>query len=102
MILEKKYEFNLHKQFTKICYLYPAFNDTFVLLGLIVPRVDGIVHLDSQGKVLKVHRFKDPTDAIGMLSDRELIVAETRLDRISVLDLETYEWKHMPFMFMFK
>ncbi len=43
---------NLRKSYYKILYLYPAFNNTFVFLGMVGIRQDCVTHLDAKGNVL--------------------------------------------------
>jgi hypothetical protein len=69
---------NLTKTFRKILYLYPAFNDTYVFLGVAGLRQDCVVHVDSKGNILFQHIFPIPMDTAGMLSDKEFILLETR------------------------
>lgn len=52
MILSTSYSVKLPKKYRNILYLHAACNDTFVFLGMLVDRKDGLVHVDSQGKVL--------------------------------------------------
>lgn len=52
MILSKSYDVKMAKKYKKIQYLHAAFNDTFVFLALITDRRDGVVHVDSKGKVI--------------------------------------------------
>ena len=61
---------NLPKQYRKILYLYPAFNNTYVFLGVAGLRQDCVVHVDSEGKVLFEYIFPVPMDTAGMISDR--------------------------------
>lgn len=37
---------------------------------------------------------------MAMLSEREAVFAETRSNRLSVLNLVTHEWKYYPYLFM--
>lgn len=69
---------SLPKQYRKILYLYPAFNNTYVFLGVAGLRQDCVVHVDATGKVLFEHIFPIPMDTAGMISDREFILLETR------------------------
>jgi hypothetical protein len=45
-----------------------------------MPRVgnDCIVHCDQNGKILFEHTFANSVDSFGMLSEREVVVLETR------------------------
>ena len=58
------------KSYHKILNLYPAVNDTFVLLGMLGLRQDCITHMDNRGNILFEHVFEKPMDAFGMLSDK--------------------------------
>ena len=79
MLLKSKApKVNLPKQYRKILYLYPAFNNTYVFLGVAGLRQDCVVHVDETGKILKEHIFPVPMDTAGMISDREFILLETR------------------------
>ena len=69
MILAQSHTVKLSKIIKKILYLYPAFNETFVFLALLSQREDGIVHVDSNGKILFQHKFDKPMDTMGMLTD---------------------------------
>jgi hypothetical protein len=60
----------LPKTYRKILYLYPAFNNTYVFLGVAGLRQDCVVHVDSKGKILFEHIFSVPMDTAGMISDR--------------------------------
>jgi uncharacterized protein YjiK len=84
----------------KILFLYTAFNETFVFLALITERKDGIVHVDKQGKVLFQHFFEIPVESIAMMSEKEVVIAETRRNRLSVLDLEAHTFNYYPHHFM--
>lgn len=49
MILNNTFSVRLAKKFTKILYLYAAYNDTFVFLALITDKKDGVVHVNKEG-----------------------------------------------------
>lgn len=68
----------MKKEYFKILYLYPAYNDTFVFLGMHGLRRDCAVHVDKDGNIISEHLFTVPMDSMGMLSDRECIFIETR------------------------
>lgn len=58
----------------KILYLYPAENDTFVILGMRGVRQDIVWHINKKGKILFNYVFPYPMDAFGMLNQREAIM----------------------------
>ena len=64
----------LPKAFRQILYLYPAFNNTYVFLGVASLRRDCVVHVDCYGKILFEYIFPVPMDTAGMLSDKEFIL----------------------------
>ncbi len=77
----------MDKTYFKILYLYSAFNETFVFLGMRGYKQDCVVHVDKNGKILFEHVFDIAMDAFGMLSDREAILLETRKNCITILNL---------------
>ena len=48
-------------------------------------------------KILFEHVFDIAMDALGMLSDKEAILLETRKKCITFLNLENYEFRRIPF-----
>jgi len=70
MLLVNKNHVKLQKSYTKILYLYGAFNDTYVFMGMQGIGKDVIVHCDREGKILAEYLFENLMDAFGMLSDR--------------------------------
>jgi hypothetical protein len=70
MLLVKEQKVKLPKTYYKILYLYPAFNDTYVFLGMLGLRQDCITHLDKEGNILFEQVFPKPMDALGMMNDR--------------------------------
>lgn len=52
LLKSKPNKVNLPKQYRKILYLYPAFNNTYVFLGVAGLRQDCVVHVDETGKIL--------------------------------------------------
>ena len=78
MLLSNKTTVKLPKTYYKILYLYPAYNNTFVFLGMVGLRQDCVTHVDKDGKILFEHIFPKPMDSFGMMSDRECILLETR------------------------
>jgi hypothetical protein len=61
---------------------------------------DCLVHVDKQGKELFCHIFPIPMDSLGMISEYEAIVLETRANCITILNLKTYQFKRIPHWFM--
>lgn len=61
------------KKYTKILYLYAACNETFVFLGLLSDRKDGVLHVHKNGTILYEHIFQIPMDTMGMLDATEVI-----------------------------
>jgi hypothetical protein len=70
MILNKTYKVKMAKKFTKISYLYAAYNETFVFLGMLNDKKDGAAHINKNGEVLFQHFFDIPMDTMGMLDDK--------------------------------
>jgi hypothetical protein len=87
MILNEHFEVKMAKKYTKILYLYAACNETFVFLGLLSDRKDGVAHVHKNGTILFEHYFQIPMDTMGMLDQTEVIFTETRRNRIAVLNL---------------
>jgi hypothetical protein len=100
MILSNEYSVKLPKKYKTILFLHAASKETFVFLAMLTPRRDGMAHVDSQGKILFECAFDFPMLAMGMLSDREAIFIETRKNRISVLNLDTHEFRYYPHLFV--
>jgi hypothetical protein len=70
MLLKNETKVNLKKTYYKILYLYPAYNNTFVFLGMVGLRQDCVTHVAADGTLLFEHIFPKPMDTAGMLSDR--------------------------------
>ena len=87
MILCNTYEVKLKKIYNQILFLHAAYNNTFVFLGMLTPRKDGVVHVDSKGNILFEKQFDDPMLTMAMMSDREAIFVNSRKNMILVLDL---------------
>lgn len=66
-VVFKSAKVHLSKEYFKILYLYPAFNDTFVFLALRGLRSDCVVHVDKNGHILFEYEFAIPMDTLGML-----------------------------------
>ena len=49
MLLSNKTTVKLPKTYYKILYLYPAYNNTFVFLGMVGLRQDCVTHVDKDG-----------------------------------------------------
>ena len=60
----------MSKKFTKISYLYAAYNETFVFLGMLTDKKDGVAHIGKSGEVLFQHFFDIPMDTMGMLDEK--------------------------------
>ena len=99
MLLKSKATVKLQKRYQKILYLSTALKDTFVFLGMPSLGKDSIVHCDANGKILFERVFEHSVDSFGMSSQREVMVLETRENRISVLDLENYTFTYVPHQF---
>ena len=70
MLIRTETKVILPKSYYKILYLYPAYDNTFVFLGMAGLRQDCVTHVDANGKILFEHIFPKPMDALGMISDR--------------------------------
>jgi hypothetical protein len=68
MLLVNHHKVTTKKKYHKILYLYPAYNETFVFLGMLGLRQDCVTHMDKEGNVLFEHVFEKPMDSFGMLS----------------------------------
>ena len=51
MLLVNEHKVKLPKSYFKILYLYPAYNDTYVFLGMISLKKDCVVHVDKEGNI---------------------------------------------------
>lgn len=100
MLLSNKHHVRLAKRYQKILFLSTALKDTFVFLAVPSIGKESLVHSDKHGKILFEHVFPKTIDSFAMLSEREVIVAETRENRVSVLDLETHQFTYIyhPFL----
>ncbi len=67
----------LSKIYYKILHLYPAFNETFVFLGMKELKKDSITHVNKNGEILFEHIFHKPIDSLQMINERECVVLET-------------------------
>lgn len=52
MLLKNETKVNLKKPYYKILYLYPAYNNTFVFLGMVGLRQDCVTHVDAKGNLI--------------------------------------------------
>ena len=50
MLMTKRTNVKLNKTYNKILYLYEAYNETFVFLGMMGPKRDCLVHVNKYGK----------------------------------------------------
>lgn len=57
MLLVNKHHVKLQKTYPKILYLYAAFNETFVFMGMPGIGKDVLVHCDKEGKILAEYNF---------------------------------------------
>lgn len=74
MLLKNSTCVKLPKIYYKILHLYPAFNDTFVFLGMIDLKQDVITHVNKNGEILFEHIFHKPIDSFQMINERECVV----------------------------
>jgi len=96
----ESYVVKMKKTFLKVFAIYPAPNDSFVLLGCYRLGQHVLVHLDREGSILYEYRFKALTATYGMVRADEVIVPETRENNITLINLTTHTTMHVPFNFM--
>lgn len=70
-----------------VLFLHAAKDDTFLMLVMLSPGKDAVLHVDSKGKFLFQHIFPKPMLTMGMLSPREGIFIDTRSHKLLLLDL---------------
>lgn len=102
MILSSKYVVNMEKKYQKILYLYHAVNNTFVIMTMPGRATDNIVHMDANGKILFEFTFPKYIDSFGMINDYEAIVCETRLNRVTILNLLTHQFRYITHYFKYE
>ena len=90
----------LPARYQKVLNICPALNNTFVFFGIRGFREDCLTHFDAEGKLIDEIIFEHNMDSFGMLSDREVLVLETRKGCISLWNLETHKFHHIPFKFL--
>lgn len=100
MISTTYIEIALQKGFDKVLYLFPASDETFVLLVHRNSGTDVLVHCDSYGKALKEVVFEEVVSSLAVPSGKEAIVLRTRKNCIFHMELEDYATKEIPFQFM--
>jgi hypothetical protein len=60
-----------------------------------------LVHMNFEGRVLWIYRAGEKiTDEFVMLSDREVVLEEVKLNRILILNLETHLQKSISHLFL--
>lgn len=91
MLLVDSKKVTLKKRYQKILNLSPALNGTFVFLGMAGFRQDCLTHVNGDGDVIAEIIFGKNMDSFGMLSDRQVMVLETRKSCILVWDLSNHE-----------
>jgi len=70
-----------------VLFLHAAKDETFLMLAMLSPGKDAVIHVDKNGKVLFQHIFPKPIQTMGMLSPREGIFLDTHNNIILLLDL---------------
>lgn len=91
MLLEDRKKFKFDKEYFKVLYAAPAFDNSLCFMGMREFRMDCLTHVSSEGKILKELTFEHNTDSFAMLTDRQAMVLLTRNSEILVWNLDTYE-----------
>ena len=99
MLLVDPKKVTFKKKYQKILHLTTAFNDTICFLGILGHRQDCLTHMNMAGQVLKQKIFTQNIDSFAMLSDRQVMVLQTRKNCITVWNLETDVTVNVPFNF---
>ena len=99
MLLKSKSTLKLTKTYQKILFLSTAHNDTFVFLGMPGVGRESIVHCDRHGKILFEKTFDHNVDSFGMSSEKEVLILETRDNRIAILNLESHKFSYVDHQF---
>ena len=74
----ENYQVKLGRQVIKILALLPAPNGTFVMLVISKLGCDSLLHIDSQGKQLFEHPFKQSIFGMAMISRDQVILPQTK------------------------
>lgn len=100
MLLVDHKKVSLEKKYQKVLHVSTAVNDTIVFLGIIGHRQDCLTHVDAKtGKIIKEKTFSENIDSFAMLSEREVMILETRKNNILVWNLETDTTTNILFNF---
>lgn len=79
MLITSTHDLALETSYQKVLHVYPAYNDTFVMLAILQFRTEILVHLDLHGKVIKQKIFQNSElEELQMISDRELILLHNK------------------------
>lgn len=90
MLLVDSRKVTLPKVYQKVLNVSPALDGSIVFLGIAGFRQDCLSHISGDGKLLGEIIFQENMDSFGLLSDREVMVLETRKNSILVWNLETH------------
>lgn len=66
------------KPFNQILRISTAINGTICFLGILESNEDCLTHMDGNGHIIKQKVFAESVDSFAMLSEREVMVLETR------------------------
>ncbi len=69
MLVSTTTEIILQKSYDKVTHVYPALNNTFVLLARRNTGLDVFVHCNKNGKILQEEIFEDPVGSLALISD---------------------------------
>jgi len=100
MLLKSKSSVKLSKPYQKILFLSTACNNTFVFLAMPGIGRESIVHCDQHGKILFEKPFDHNVDSFGMSSEKEVMILETRENRIAVLNLVNHQFTYVDHQFV--
>ncbi len=73
MIIKNSIKVQLPYTFKQITHIYPAYDNTFVILGLNGLKNCSITHVDVNGGILFEYDELVVMHMIGMISDKEII-----------------------------
>jgi hypothetical protein len=102
MIVSKTYEVQMERPVRSVLFLHAAKDDTFMMLVMLSPGKDAVLHMDSKGKILFQHAFPRPMLTMGMLSPREGLFLDTHRHKLLLLDVQTHEFREFNHLFMFE